>query len=67
MPQAVDAKLTTAERESAWNDLASTDAAKARGAVNCLSREPEAAAIREVESREKLDADRRQIVAARRR
>jgi hypothetical protein len=43
VPQPAAAKLTKAEREAAWDDLASTDAAKARRAVDRLAREPEAA------------------------
>jgi WD40 repeat protein len=43
VPQPAPAKLTKAEREAAWDDLASTDAAKARGAVDRLACEPEAA------------------------
>jgi len=35
--------LTQSERDSAWNDLASPDAARARRLVNRLSREPDLA------------------------
>jgi hypothetical protein len=40
VPQPEAAKLTKAEREAAWDDLASTDAARARRAVDRLAREP---------------------------
>jgi WD40 repeat protein len=43
VPRPADAKLTKAEREAAWDDLASTDAAKARRAINRLARDPETA------------------------
>jgi hypothetical protein len=43
VPQPAAAKLTKAEREAAWDDLASPDAAKARRAIDRLGREPEAA------------------------
>jgi hypothetical protein len=43
VPQPAAAKLTKAEREADWDELASTEPAKARGAVDRLAREPEAA------------------------
>jgi hypothetical protein len=43
VPQPAAVKLTEAERAAAWDDLASTDAAKARRAVDGLAREPETA------------------------